>query len=283
MPWQPLTPIACAMSDPSRSTTAETLLIEGPDADTFAQGQFATAVTAIETGRWQFSAWLDAQGRVRNLFHLARLAPDRLLLLLRGGSATGMKNELSRFVFRARLSMLADNSRVIDTAEALPMHAVHQHEESVRLGCGNHSLVLTGNDETDSHWRALQVAAGWPWLPEALLGTCLPPALSLHRLHAVSLEKGCYPGQEIVARLHYRGGNKRRLCRVGLSQSVPSGASLAVGDGDMSIQLLDVVTSDRVTEALALCPSDFTPASTPLPASHGGHTIAVEWLETWPA
>jgi folate-binding protein YgfZ len=271
------------MPDPSHSTTAETLLIEGPDTNTFAQGQFTTAVTALETGRWQFSAWLDAQGRVRNFFHLARLAPDRLLLLLRGGSATEMKIELSRFVFRARLSMHADGARVIDTADALPMHEVHEHDGSVRLGCGDHSLALASKNETDNRWRALQVTAGWPWLPEALLGTCLSPALSLHRLHAVSLDKGCYPGQEIVARLHYRGGNKRQLCRVGLSQPIPSGTSLNVGDGDMSIQLLDVVTNDRAVEALALCHSDFARAPKPLSASHAGQTIAVEWLETWPA
>lgn len=271
------------MPDPSHSTIAETLLIEGPDTDTFAQGQFTTAVTTIEAGRWQFSAWLDAQGRVRNIFHLARLAPNRLLLLLRGGTATGMKNELSRFVFRARLSMHADSSRVIDTADALPMHDVHEHDDSVLIGCGDHSLALTSKEKTDIRWRALQVAAGWPWLPNALLGTCLPPALSLHRLHAVSLDKGCYPGQEIVARLHYRGGNKRHLCRVGLSQPIPSGTSLDVGDGDMSIQLLDVVTGDSGIEALALCHGDLTDASTPFSVMHAGRTIAIDWRGTWPA
>lgn len=271
------------MPETSLSTIAETLLIEGPDAITFAQSQFTSDVPALAVGRWQFSAWLDAQGRVRNLFHLVRLAPDRLLLLLRGGSADAMKSELARFVFRAKLSMHADSSRVIGIGTALAMHDVCEEQGSTRLGCGDHSLALSNNHEMDSRWRARQVEGGWPWLPEALLGTCLPPALSLHRLHAVSLEKGCYPGQEIVARLHYRGGNKRHLCRVGLSQPVPSGTSLDVGDRGMSIALLDVVTTDRGIEALALCHSDFAQASAHLSATHAGQTITMEWLETWPA
>ncbi len=271
------------MPDTSLSTIAETLLIEGPDAIAFAQGQFTSDVPALAAGRWQFSAWLDAQGRVRNLFHLARAAPDRLLLLLRGGSADAMKGELARFMFRARLSMHADSSRSIGIGTALAMHDMCEEHGSTRLGCGDYSLALSSNDGMDNRWRARQVEAGWPWLPDALLGTCLPPALSLHRLQAVSLEKGCYPGQEIVARLHYRGGNKRRLCRVALSQPVPSGTSLDVGDGGMSIALLDVVTSDRGVEALALCHGDFAEPSTSFSATHAGQAITMEWIEAWPA
>jgi folate-binding Fe-S cluster repair protein YgfZ len=79
---------------------AETLLIEGPDAIAFAQAQFSSKVSSLATGHWQFSAWLDPQGRVRALFHLARLADDRLLLLLRGGSAAAVVDALQRFVFR---------------------------------------------------------------------------------------------------------------------------------------------------------------------------------------
>src|SRR6185312_11690713 len=52
------------------------------------------------------------------------------------------------------------------------------------------------------HGRRAQILLGWPWLPASALDVLLPPALSLHRLQAVAIDKGCYPGQEIVARLH---------------------------------------------------------------------------------
>ena len=270
------------MSEPS-SIPAETLVIEGPDAIAFAQSQFTVSVAAIKPGEWQFSAWLDAQGRVRYLFHLARLAPDRLLLLLRGGHAGAMKDELSRFVFRAKLSMHADNSLTLATGDALPLHEVHTLEGATRLGCGDHSLALSNDANTDTRWHSLQTATGWPWLPEALLGSCLPPALSLHRLHAVSLDKGCYPGQEIVARLHYRGGNKRQLCRVGLSQPLASGALLELEGSGLSIQLLNVTTTDRGAEALALCHSEFAQTEAPMKAMCADQAVMVECIETWPA
>lgn len=270
------------MSDPS-SIPAETLVIEGPDAIAFAQSQFTVSVAAIKPSEWQFSAWLDAQGRVRYFFHLARLAPNRLLLLLRGGHAGAMKDELSRFVFRAKLSVHADSSLALATGDALPLHEVHTLESVTRLGCGDHSLALSNDANADMRRHSLQIAAGWPWLPETLLGSCLPPALSLHRLHAVSLDKGCYPGQEIVARLHYRGGNKRQLCRVGLSQSLPSGALLEVEGGGPSIQLLNVATTDRGTEALALCHSEFAAAKAPITAMCADQAVMVECTETWSA
>ena len=69
---------------------AETLLIEGPDALAFAHAQFSSNVQSLAIGAWQFSAWLNAQGRVRALFHLARLDEQRLLLLLRGGEAAAL-------------------------------------------------------------------------------------------------------------------------------------------------------------------------------------------------
>jgi folate-binding protein YgfZ len=270
------------MSEPS-SIPAETLVIEGPDAIAFAQSQFTVSVAAIKPGEWQFSAWLDAQGRVRYLFHLARLAPDRLLLLLRGGHAGAMKDELARFVFRAKLFMHADNSLTLVTGDALPLHEVHTLESVTRLGCGNHSLALSSDANADMRWHSLQIVAGWPWLPEALLGSCLPPALSLHRLRAVSLDKGCYPGQEIVARLHYRGGNKRQLCRVGLSQPLASGALLKVEGSEPSIQLLNVATTDRGTAALALCHAEFSQAKAPMTAMCADQAVMVGCIETWPA
>ncbi|HEX5306659.1 MAG TPA: folate-binding protein [Dyella sp.] len=271
------------MPDTSQPTIAPTLVIEGPDALAFAQNQFSSDVSAVATGTWRFSAWLDAQGRVRNFFHLARLGPDRLLLLLRGGSADSMSHELARFVFRARLSMHVGEPQVIDTGAARPMHEVHQEGDTIQFGCGNHSLVLSNQDGADNRWRAKQVEAGWPWLPDPLLGKCLPPALSLHRLGAVSLEKGCYPGQELVARLHYRGGNKRQLCRVGLSQPVPAGTLLTSASSNTSVQLLDVVSTDHGIEALALCPVDAAGTAAPLLTGHAGSAVTATWQESWPA
>ncbi|OOG57212.1 folate-binding protein YgfZ [Rhodanobacter sp. C03] len=234
---------------------AETLLIEGTDAIAFAQAQFSSQVNSLSSSQWQFSAWLDPQGRVRALFHLARLADDRLLLLLRGGSATAMVDALRRFMFRSKLTLTALSPRALTTGPAQPMHAVHEDAETLSLGCGTHSMRITNADQGDDAWRLPQLHAGWPWLPVQRLNELLPPALSLHRLQAVAIDKGCYPGQEIVARLHYRGGNKRHLHGVILSQAANAGEVLRRDERDIGC-LLNVISNDNSIEALALLNDD---------------------------
>ncbi|WP_236585485.1 folate-binding protein [Dyella sp. EPa41] len=230
--------------------SAQTLSIEGADALAFAQAQFSSNVQALAVGQWQFSAWLDAQGRVLALFHLARVADDALLVLLRGGDAASMAQSLQRFVFRAKVRLTAHAPRRLGTGPATDTYAVAREGDAYRIGCGGHSLVV-GAERDDDAWQLPQVVAGWPWLPDNVLGTLLPPALSLERLRAVSFDKGCYPGQEIVARLHYRGGHKRHMHCVVLSQYLTGGTLLRHGD-EGAAQLLDVAHDGARTLALAV-------------------------------
>lgn len=267
---------------PSTSRVAETLLIEGPDAIAFAQTQFSSNVSQLATGQWQFSAWLDAQGRVRALFHLARIADDRLLLLLRGGNASVMSDALQRFVFRSKLSLSASSSHTLATAAARPLHTVSHDDATCTFGCGSHSLQIAHTGNGDDDWRLQQIRDGWPWLPEALLNSLLPPALSLYRLHAVAIDKGCYPGQEMVARLHYRGGHKRHLHRVVLSQLATPGAALHIATREVG-RLLDVVSAETDTEALAVLGDDVAAQAVEgvLPAFDNGLVMRID--ATWPA
>src|SRR5690348_405486 len=233
--------------------SAELVSLEGPDAIAFAQSQFSSNLAPLADGEWQFSAWLDAQGRVRALFHLIRVDRQRLLLLLRGGLAGAMASELQRYVFRARLRVLALPAQELATVEAMPLHTVTQQGDWLVLGCGSHGLKLAARG--DDEWRLPQVRAGWPWLVSPTAGELLPAWLNLGALGATALDKGCYPGQEIVARMHYRGGSKRHLHRVRLSQALAPGSVLGV-DGRTPIQLLDVVEVAAAAEALAVVHDD---------------------------
>ena len=236
---------------------AETLLIEGPDALAFAHAQFSSNLQPLAVGAWQFSAWLSAQGRVRALFHLARLDEQRLLLLLRGGDATALGEALRRFVFRSRVTLQASPWRVLATDAASPLHAVRIAPDAIVLGCETHSLRLASGGESDDGWRRPQLRLGWPWLPASALDSLLPSALSLHRLQAVAVDKGCYPGQEIVARLHWRGGHKRHLCNVRLTHAATPGDILRRAGNEIGA-LLDVVIVDDDIDALAVLNDDVT-------------------------
>lgn len=270
------------------SLSAETLLIEGSDASTFAHAQFSSAVTSLAVGRWQFSAWLDPQGRVRALFHLARLTDDCYLLLLRGGNAVAMADELRRFVFRAKVRVTALPPRILATGAAIAeglittAASVPDSTGDIALGCESHSLSISAEGDSDDAWRLPQLRRGWPWLAAASLGQWLSPALSLQRLHAVVVDKGCYPGQEIVARLHFRGGYKRHLHRVKLSQAVETGAVLYSGTKEAG-HVLDIVASGANIEALVVLMDDVVAHANEGHALTFDGGIGMTLLSRWPA
>jgi folate-binding protein YgfZ len=233
--------------------SAELVSLEGADAIAFAQAQFSSNLASLADGQWQFSAWLDAQGRVKYLFHLMRLDEQHLRLLLRGGEAQALAGELQRYVFRARVRVIALPAQQLATVEAMALHEAVKQDDALVLGCGSHALKLSA--QGDDGWRLPQLRAGWPWLVHGTAGELLPAWLDLGALGATALDKGCYPGQEIVARMHYRGGSKRHLHRLRLSRAVPPGSVLELG-GQPPIQLLDVVATTDGGETLAVVHDD---------------------------
>lgn len=230
---------------------AHTVEITGPDAIAFAHAQFSSRVNSLAIGQWQFSAWLDARGRVQSLFHLARCAEDTLILLLRGGDAATLAMALRRFVFRSRVSIVAAAPRQLGSGPALPLYSVHCGQDTLAFGCGDHTLHIGRDGNGDMRWRLQQLRAGWPWLPDMALDRWLAPDLSLQRLQAVVTDKGCYPGQEIVARLHFRGIHKNHLCNIHFPMEMHPGEQLRM-DGRNAGCVLDVVATDTGFEALAV-------------------------------
>src|SRR5450432_11177 len=213
------------------------LEIAGVDAIAFAHAQFCNDVIALPVGCWQWNAWLSPQGRVRYFFLLLRDAEDRVRLLLRGGDAEVMRAALARFVFRAKLSLRAvadvqalgcDAAETLTSLAALPLGDVLEgNSDCVGLlvpGSQPRWLLLrapgapatAASAQASNGWRLEDIRAGLPELAPALEDQLLPQWLGLDRLRAISVSKGCYPGQEIMARLHFKGGNKRGLYRLQL-------------------------------------------------------------------
>lgn len=251
---------------------AQAFLVSGPDAGKFLHAQLASAVTALAVGTWQWSAWLDARGRVRVLCQLARCDAQRWLVVLRGGDATTTIAALRPFVFRLQVQfeVLTPCHRAVGSA--LPMHALAcLDDHGYALGLDDRSIIISAHaatrDDTVANAFALaDIRAGFPSLPDNALGTLLPPALSLYRLGAVATDKGCYPGQEIVSRLHHLGGHKHRLCRTSPNQpqrsgeiiqidDKPIGRVLAVAENEsLSVLRSDVADSDVALDVLETFP-----------------------------
>lgn len=236
--------------------TVHCLALEGADARPFAQAQFSGDVDALRPGHWRWNAWLDAQGRIRALMHLADLGEGRLLALLRGGNAEIIRAALARYLFRLRVD-LATESFTAQWGDPLPEGMARQESGVIVLGRGTRSLRLaplsasaSPDPDLQRRWRLDEIRRGWPTLPSGE-PEFLPPALGLERLGAVAFDKGCYPGQEIAARLHYRGGHKWRLCRLRGSARLPVG-EVRDAAGSAIAQVLDVAKAEDGFEALTV-------------------------------
>lgn len=231
------------------------IVMEGADARRFAQAQFSGDVDALAPGHWQWNAWLTAQGRVRALMHLVDPGDGVLLAILRGGDAEAIRAELARYRLRMRVSLSARNFTG-RRGDPVPVGAATTEGGAVVLGYGNRSLRLASLTSASpapvaqQAWRLADIRHGWPTLPVGE-PEFLPPALGLERLGAVAFDKGCYPGQEIAARLHYRGGHKRRLCRLHGPAPLPIG-EVRDNTGTTVAWVLDAVSGEEGVEALAV-------------------------------
>jgi folate-binding protein YgfZ len=258
------------------------LEIVGADAAAFAHAQFCNDVIALPSGHWQWNAWLSPQGRVRYFFILLRDAEDRLRLLLRGGDAETMRVALARFVFRAKVAMrvIADVEALgCDGAEALAALDTLPSGDTLASRSGSTGLRLPGStprwlllgrpgsteatssDEALNRWRLDDIGAGLPEVPAVLEDQFLPQWLGLGRLDAINVRKGCYPGQEIMARLHFKGGNKRGLYRIELccdALPAPGTALLATIKNPSGVVVMAAWTAVGHAEALVVF-ADATP------------------------
>ncbi|SEN36642.1 hypothetical protein SAMN02800694_3320 [Luteibacter sp. UNCMF331Sha3.1] len=233
-------------------TTTRLITLSGPDAPTFANAQLSNNVLTLPTGRWHWSGWLDPKGRVRALFHVARVADDRFVLVPRGGDSVGLADDLRRFVFRSKVKIAVSEAMHVVDGDALGEgEAVEHHDGTLVLGEGDASLRI-GAATGDDAWRARHVAKGFAWLPDNALATLLPPALSMERIGAVAFDKGCFPGQEIAARLHFLGGHKRHLHVAIAEHMLQEGDALRINGRDVGIALMIDASSTRPTTLVVL-------------------------------
>lgn len=241
----------------------------GPDAAAFLQAQTMNDVAALAAGHWHWNGLLTPKGRVIALFALARLAADRFLLVLPDVPADEFAAALRRFVFRRKVVLDHETGLVATAgpapADGLPPDALREDGARVVLDwsgdaarralwllpAGDPALAPAGAG-SDHAWTRADLAHGLPRLPASQREAWTPQMLSLERLGAFSLSKGCYPGQEIVARTHYLGQAKRGLARLrgeGLS------AGLELRSGDTPVGTVACALPDG-SEALAIVSAD---------------------------
>jgi len=192
------------------------LAIRGPDAARFLQGQLSADMESLAPTASTLAGLHSPQGRVIALLAVARPAPEEFLAVLPRELAPLVAARLRKYVLRAkvRIEDASEALRVVGAAPAATGAGTAQIAWGERL-----ILLVPAGQEHDASaaalaaWEHADVAAGLPQIYAATSESFVAQMLNLDLLGAIAFDKGCYTGQEVVARAHYRGRVKRRLQR----------------------------------------------------------------------
>jgi len=225
------------------------IAVAGADAATFLQGQLSNDLNAVTETRSQLSAWCNAKGRVLALLRISLHAGTYYLQLPRDQLEFTLQR-LRMYVLRAQVTLTDVSATQIQLglsgpdAEALLTHTLgvsppttDNSVASTPLEQGHVSVLTLPGDQprfaiiasaaaaqalqqqwatmatpADSDlWSLLDIRAGLPHLHSTTQDLFIPQMLNLDLIGALSFTKGCYPGQEIIARTHHLGAVKRRM------------------------------------------------------------------------
>jgi folate-binding protein YgfZ len=245
------------------------LRVAGPDAASFLQAQLTADLRRLGPGLSTLAAWCTPQGRVVALLHVTPVE-DGFLAVLPRELCGPVAERLGRFVLRARVTLgdASDEFAVTGvTGRASGSFATFRDVTALRLTAGRDLLlarperldaVLAGTPRAaDSAWELACIRLGEPEVLAATSESWVPQMLNLDLLGAVSFQKGCYPGQEIVARTQNLGRIKRRLFRYHVTGGPPPtpGAGLYSGSA-RSGEVVRAVLHEGVGELLAVVSLD---------------------------
>lgn len=206
----------------------------GPDAASFLHAQLSADILALEDGESSFATYCTARGQVLGLLLVGRSGQEYLAI---GSSELlpAMVKRLRMFVLRAKVDI-----EIPQDLAVLGLHPSDSASESGRLFAPAHTSLryssgagISGQKQDQSAWKSAELSQGVTWLDAQTSEKYIPQMLGFDRIGAVSFSKGCYPGQEIVARTRYLGKVKRTPLIVAVEGSckMANGVSLQVNYG----------------------------------------------------
>ena len=258
------------------------LRFTGPDALSFLQGQVSNDTRRLEEGRSVLAAFSNPQGRVLALMHLLPHSSGIVAILPRELVSPTL-DALRKYVLRSKV-------KIEDAVESLCIAGVRGMHPLQRAGTGappsdasylerdgigicavnrdagrywaigsaealaQHGLTgdLRQTDRFEHDWRLANIRAGLPQIYLTTREAFVAQMLNLDLLDGISFSKGCYTGQEIIARTQHLGRIKRRLYRLQLPLGEwRIGQPLRLADG-RSGRLIEVIRSGDAFEALAV-------------------------------
>lgn len=253
--------------------------VVGADARAFLQGQLSNDVVGLDTGHCQLASINSAQGRVQAV---VTLIPDSagLIMLLPASMAAGTLQRLRKYVLRSKVTFTEPQAGCVAraataagvTAAGLPCPAhpgeaatqgsvtvVHWHGSDdnglsrfLIVGPAADLPVAADAEPADAAWRLADIRAGLPQVLPETHESFVAQMLNLDLVGGISFTKGCYTGQEIIARTHYRGAIKRRMLRFAADCAPPPpGTRVLEGDATAG-EVVDAEATATGCELLAV-------------------------------
>lgn len=178
----------------------------------------------------------DLKGRVMASFIVIERAEDNVLLALPRSTLESLTQQLQPYLpfFRTQLQVLNDwtvmgsltptpapsaGFTVEQDANNIALHLPYQSPAQLHLRA--QATTTQATPEQQAAWQQAEIESGWLWIEAQHQAQFLPQMLNFQALGAVSFKKGCYTGQEIVARAQFRGQVKKRLYRLRLADTTP--------------------------------------------------------------
>lgn len=243
------------------------LSLAGTDAETFLQGQACCDVTLCTWDTSITGALCNPQGRMYSSFRLAKNNDDSYLLRTHANIAQGTAEGLGKYIVFSKADIaLASHytaygisggdaasflkqtfgqvpesisaSTTVDTATLIQLDEKGSRYECWIKNTSPLMQALDGKNQGDpEHWKQENIVAGWGEIETETVDMFLPQMLNYQVTGQISFTKGCYTGQEVVARMHYRGKLKRRmyLASIETTKELNAGQPLYGGESEQSI------------------------------------------------
>ncbi len=193
--------------------------VSGSDSEDFLQRLLTNDFRLIAEKEMQLSSWCSIKGRVSMLVRVVKLE-DNFLLLVDDFNLEKLMQELNKFVFTSNVSItdLSDNFRIyvglnykIESDSNIIIKEKHLNWEIEPVKEQIHDFQYNDSANNERLYALYCIDNLIPSLSKILCDKFLPQEINLEQLGGLSFKKGCFPGQEVIARVKYRGKLKKQL------------------------------------------------------------------------
>ena len=246
------------------ASAREALRVTGPDRASFVHGMVTNDVEGLKPGESNFAALLTPKGAMVGYVRVLARA-DELIIDCEPGCGQVVREALGKF-------LISEDAELADAPEFAVVSLIGPERDAWAVRLGGEKLVTEPNTQVDvliprarldevtallasvpkldeATREVLRVEAGVPKWGADLTTTTIPLEANLSK--AIHYQKGCYIGQEVIARATFRGQMARRLVSLSLAEPVAAGAELT-RDGKKVGWVTSVVRSELTGEVIAL-------------------------------